>query len=193
MTETEKMLAGLPYDWRDADLMALWNKGKNLAREYNALDYSNGDEQAKILDELLAGRGENVQITAPFFVDYGKFIRIGDNSEVNMNCVFLDCNWITIGSNVMIAPGVHIYTVFHPLVATERYRYVEGEKYPLAIGNTAPVTIEDDVWIGGSSILMPGVTIGRGSVIGAGSVVTRSIPERTLAFGNPCRVVRAVE
>ena len=193
MTEIEKMLAGEPYDWRDAELMALWSKGKNLAREYNALDYADRESATRILDELLGAVGEHVQITAPFFVDYGKFITIGNNCEVNMNCVFLDCNRITIGNNVMIAPGVHIYTVFHPLAASARFQYVEGEKYPLAIGHTAPVTVEDDVWIGGGATLLPGVTVGQGSVIGAGSVVTKPLPAGVLALGNPCRVVRKLD
>lgn len=192
MTETEKMLAGLRYDWRDPELLALWKRGKNLAREYNALDYGDRAAQTRILDELLGACGENVQITAPFFVDYGKFIRIGNNSEVNMNCVFLDCNRIVIGDNVMIAPGVHIYTVFHPLRAEDRFQAVAGEKYPSGVGLTTPVTIADEVWIGGGSIVLPGVEIGRGSVVGAGSVVTKSIPPGVLAVGNPCRVVRSL-
>ena len=121
MTEKEKMLAGELYAPGDAELMDMWNNGKNLMQKYNSLDYSNKIEQMKMLDELLGAHGEQIQITAPFYIDYGKFIFIGNNCEINMNCVFLDCNKITIGDNVLIAPGVHIYTVFHPVNAHERF------------------------------------------------------------------------
>jgi maltose O-acetyltransferase len=190
MTEKDKMLAGELYDWKDPELMELWNRGKNLMRKYNALDYSDKDGQMRILDELLGSRGENAQITAPFHVDYGKFIFLGNNCEINMNCVFLDCNRITIGDNVLIAPGVHIYAVFHPTRAGERFR--QGLNGSFAEGRTAPVTIGDNVWIGGGSIIWPNVAIGDNVTIGAGSVVTKSIPGNVLAYGNPCRVVRSL-
>lgn len=195
MTEKEKMLAGELYDCGDEELMELWHKGKNLAREFNTLDYGDKPGQRRILDEMLGGHGENLQITAPFYVDYGKFIRIGNNCEINMNCVFLDCNWITIGDNVLIAPGVHIYTVFHPVRADERFRPGQQQQgdFPFAVGKTAPVTIGDNVWIGGGSILLPGISVGDNTTIGAGSVVTRSIPANCLAYGNPCRVVRKLD
>lgn len=190
MTEKEKMLAGELYDCGDPELMEIWRRGKNLAREYNALDYGDRKAQRRILGELLGGMGKNLQITAPFFVDYGKFTHIGDNCEINMNCVFLDCNLISIGNNVLIAPGVHIYTVFHPVRAEDRF-YVEGESgSSFAISKTAPVTIGNNVWIGGGSIIMPGVSIGNNVTIGAGSLVTKSVPDGVLAMGSPCRVVR---
>ena len=127
MTEKQKMLAGELYDCGDPELMKIWTCGKNLMQKFNSLDYSNKTEQLKILDELLGSRGEHIQITAPFYVDYGKFIFLGNNCEINMNCVFLDCNRITIGNNALIAPGVHIYTVFHPVSANERFnRSVNG-------------------------------------------------------------------
>ena len=193
MTELEKMLAGEHYDWRDPELSSIQNRGKKLMTAYNRLEFGEWEAGLDILRDLLGSVGENIVVNAPFFIDYGKFIHIGDNTEINMNCVFLDCNRITIGRNVMIAPGVHIYTVFHPLKASERYILPPGEKVPMALGLTAPVTIGDDVWIGGNTVVLPGVTIGRGSVIGAGSVVTKSIPENVLALGNPCRVVRLIE
>ena len=192
MTEKEKMLAGELYDCGDPELMELWNAGKNLMQRYNSLDYSNRAEQSKILDELLGGRGEHTQITAPFFVDYGKFIFLGNNCEINMNCVFLDCNRITIGDNALIAPGVHIYTVFHPVSASERFHTSTGDGFPFAISKTSPVTIGNNVWIGGGSIIMPGVTIGDNVTIGAGSVVTKSVPSNVLAYGNPCRVIKEI-
>ncbi len=192
MTEMMKMLAGELYDCGDAELMAIWNKAKNLMRQYNQLDYSDVQGQAAILAELLGEKGANTQITAPFFVDYGKFIRLGNNCEVNMNCVFLDCNWITIGDNALIAPGVHIYTVFHPVSAKDRMNPNPKGNFPFAVSKTAPVTIGDNVWIGGGSIIMPGVTIGNNVTIGAGSVVTKSLPDNVLAYGNPCRVIKSI-
>ncbi len=192
MTEKEKMLAGELYDCGDSELMELWIRGKNLMQQYNRLDYSNKTEQLRILDELLGARGSHTQITAPFFVDYGKFIFLGDNCEINMNCVFLDCNRIIIGDNVLIAPGVHIYTVFHPVSAGERLNKSVNEDFPFAVSKTSPVTIGNNVWIGGGSIILPGVTIGNNVTIGAGSVVTKSIRSNVLACGNPCRIIREI-
>ena len=155
MTEKEKMLAGELYDCGDPELMEMWNHGKNLMQKYNSLDYSNKIEQLSILDDLLGSRGEHTQITAPFYIDYGKFIFLGANCEINMNCVFLDCNRITIGDNALIAPGVHIYTVFHPVSADQRFSNNSksvNESFPFAVSQTAPVTIGNNVWIGGGSI-----------------------------------------
>lgn len=193
MTEKEKMLAGGPYDCGDPELMDLWVKGKNLMRAFNSLDYGDRASQLRLLDELLGSRGANTQITAPFFVDYGAFIHLGENCEINMNCVFLDCNHIHIGNNVLIGPGVHIYAVFHPVKAAERLRpsHAAGA-FPFAVGLTAPVHIGNEVWIGGGSRIMPGVRIGNRSTIGAGSVVTKDIPDDVLAAGSPCRVLRTL-
>jgi maltose O-acetyltransferase len=192
MTEKEKMLAGELYDCGDPELMEIWNSGKNLMQKYNNLDYSDKKEQLKILDELLGARGENTQITAPFFIDYGKFIFLGNNCEININCVFLDCNRITIGDNALIAPGVHIYTVFHPVSAKERFNKSVNKDFSYAISKTSPVTIGNNVWIGGGSIIMPGVIIGDNVTIGAGSVVTKSIQSNVLAYGNPCKIIKEI-
>lgn len=192
MTEKEKMLAGLPYDGGDPELMDIWHTGKNLARAYNNCDYADKAEQKRLLGELLGSMGRNIQITAPFYVDFGKFIHIGENTEINMNCVFLDCNTIRIGANVLIAPGVHIYTVFHPVRAADRFPGRSAAEFNFAVGLTKPVTIGDNVWIGGSSVILPGVEIGDNTTVGAGSVVTRSLPPNVLAHGNPCRVIRSL-
>jgi maltose O-acetyltransferase len=192
MTEKEKMLAGELYDCGDPELMEIWNSGKNLMQKYNSLDYSNKTEQLKILDELLGSRGECTQITAPFYVDYGKFIFLGNNCEINMNCVFLDCNKITIGDNALIAPGVHIYTVFHPVSAKERFNKSANENFAFAISKTYPVTIGNNVWVGGGAIILPGITIGNNVTIGAGSVVTKSLPSNVLAYGNPCKIIKEI-
>ncbi|WP_294146291.1 sugar O-acetyltransferase [uncultured Clostridium sp.] len=191
MTEREKMLAGKLYDCGDSELLSRWHKAKNLVRDYNRTDSENMAEKDRILAELLGGRGANLWITAPFFADYGDNIYFGNNCEVNMNCVFLDDNRITIGDNALIAPNVQIYTAFHPTNAKDRFgEPKEDGSFAFCKTQTAPVTIGNNVWIGGGAIIMPGVTIGDNVVIGAGSVVTRDVPSNKIACGNPCRVIR---
>ena len=191
MTEREKMLAGQLYDCGDEELLTQWHRAKNLMRDYNLTDSADLKEKERILNELLGGRGRNLWITAPFYVDYGNNIYFGNNCEVNMNCTFLDDNIIRIGDNALIAPNVQIYTAFHPTNAIERFgEPKEDGSFAFCKTRTAPVTIGNNVWIGGGAILMPGVNIGDNVVIGAGSVVTRDIPSNTVACGNPCRVMR---
>lgn len=191
MTEREKMLAGLLYDCGDKELLSQWHRAKDLVRDYNQTDSANAAEKERILNELLGGRGKNLWITPPFYVDYGNNIYLGDNCEINMNCTFLDDNRIIIGNNALIAPNVQIYTAFHPASASERFgNPKEDGTFEFCRTQTASVTIGDNVWIGGGVIIMPGVTIGNNVVIGAGSVVTKNIPDNTIAFGSPCRVVR---
>lgn len=191
MTEREKMLAGELYDCGDAELLSQWHKAKDLIREYNRLDSNNLLEKEKVLEDLLGGKGKNLWITPPFFVDYGNNIYFGNNCEVNMNCTFLDDNIIRIGDNALIAPNVQIYTAFHPTNAFERFGTPkEDGSFEFCKTQTAPVTIGNNVWIGGGVIIMPGVTIGDNVVIGAGSVVTKDIPSDTIAYGNPCKVRR---
>jgi len=191
MTEREKMLAGELYDCGDSQLLSQWHRAKNLVRDYNQTNSKNLEEKDSILTELLGGRGANVWITAPFFVDCGNNIYLGNNCEVNMNCTFLDDNKIIIGNNALIAPNVQIYTAFHPTNAQERFGEVkEDGSFEFCKTQTAPVVIGNNVWIGGGVIIMPGVTIGDNVVIGAGSVVTKDIPSNKIAYGNPCRVVR---
>lgn len=185
-TEKEKMLDGAIYNCEDPELVARWHKAKALQSEYNATLTTDTQKRERLLDELLGSRGQKVWIAGPFFVDYGENIHIGNNVEINMNCVFLDCNRITIGDNCGIAPGVHIYTVFHPTNPAERLSAHGG----LWNCQTAPVTLGNNVWIGGGSILLPGVTIGDNTTIGAGSVVTKSVPANCIAVGNPCRIIK---
>lgn len=191
MTEREKMLAGELYDCGDPELLRQWHKAKNLIRDYNAADSDDIKTKDRILSALLGGRGKNLWITAPFYVDYGNNIYFGNNCEVNMNCTFLDDNRIVIGDNALIAPNVQIYTAFHPTNATDRFGPVkEDGSFSFCKTRTAPVIIGNNVWIGGGAIILPGVTIGDNVVIGAGSVVTRDIPSNTVAVGSPCRVIR---
>lgn len=189
MTEKEKMLSGEIYDCADSELIKRWHKAKKLQEKYRKTNTNDLKKRDKILNKLLGSKGKHVWIAAPFFTDYGENIYIGDNVEINMNCVLLDCNRIEIGTNSGIGPGVHIYTVSHPIKASERIsktsNFWKAQSKPVIIGN--------NVWIGGGSIILPGVTIGDNTTIGAGSVVTKDIPANTLAVGNPCKVIRNLE
>lgn len=191
MTEREKMLAGELYDCGDPELLSRWHEAKDLILLYNATKSQDMEEKNRILERLLGGRGKNLWITPPFYVDYGNNIYFGNNCEVNMNCTFLDDNKIIIGDNALIAPNVQIYTAYHPTSAAERFGAPKPDgTFEFCKTQTAPVIMGNQVWIGGGAILLPGVTIGDNVVIGAGSVVTGDIPDNVIAYGNPCRVVR---
>lgn len=185
MTEKEKMLAGELYNCTDNELLTRWHKAKKLQTELMLIDTTD-PRREDILDELIGSRGENTWINSPIFVDYGENIHLGRNVEINMNCTFLDCNTITIGDYSGIGPNVQIYAVGHPINAAERL----SEDGTLWRCYSAPVTIGRNVWIGGGAIILPGVTIGDNTTIGARSVVTKSVPANCLAVGNPCRVIR---
>ena len=193
MTEKEKMLAGELYDCGDAELLALWHRAKDLARDYNLTNSSDTKRKSELLNELLGKVGNQLWITPPFHVDYGCNIYFGNNCEVNMNCTFLDDNKIIIGDNVLIAPNVQIYTAYHPTHYLDRFTISENETFNFCKTQTAPVIIGKNVWIGGGTIILQGVTIGDNTVIGAGSVVTKDIPADTIAYGNPCKVHKANE
>ncbi|MDL2256102.1 sugar O-acetyltransferase [Parabacteroides sp. OttesenSCG-928-K15] len=192
-TEKEKMLAGEYYEASDEALLTRWHFAKKLMKEYNQADSTDDRKLSNLLEMLLGSKGENVWITAPFFVDYGENIHIGNNCEINMNCVFLDCNKITIGDNCGIGPNVQIYAVTHPVDPRERLAENKGGMFAYWKTISAPVTLGNNVWIGGGSIILPGVTIGDNTTIGAGSVVTKSIPANCLAAGNPCKVIRQLQ
>ncbi|MDD6210223.1 MAG: sugar O-acetyltransferase [Bacteroidales bacterium] len=190
-TEKEKMMNGEIYDGGDKELIDRWHLAKRLVMQYNSTDSTDRVRLDKILSQLLGSKGRNLWIAAPFFCDYGENIHIGENTEINCNCVFLDCNTIRIGSNVLIAPFVQIYTAFHPVKASDRIvPPTSTDDFSFCKTQALPVTIGDNVWIGGGSIILPGVTIGDNVTVGAGSVVTKSIPSDVLAFGNPCRIIR---
>jgi len=152
-----------------------------LVDDYNKFKPSQVEERAEFLKGILGKVGKNINILPPFKCDYGYHIEVGDNFFANYNFIVLDGNYVRIGDNVWIAPNVGIYAAGHPLDTEER---IAGLEYAF------PVTIGDNVWIGGSTTIIGGVTIGKNSVIGAGSVVIRDIPEGVLAAGNPCRVIR---
>ena len=181
MTEKEKMLNGNLYLSKDRGLTEDRQNAKELFFEYNSTGPKSLSKKQDILSRLLGSMGENPWIEAPFYCDYGYNIHVGDDFYANHDCIILDCAKVNIGNNVMLAPRVSIFTAGHPLEAQVRDAGLEYA-YPVTIGNS--------VWIGGNAVILPGVTIGDHSVIGAGSVVTRDIPENVLAVGNPCRVIK---
>lgn len=181
-TEKEKMIAGQLYDPRDMQLTAERLHARVLLKRLNSAGNDDRYEYTGILKDLF-GTEIDVHIEPPFFCDYGTNISLGKKVFMNFNCVILDVAPVTIGDFVLFGPAVQIYTALHPVNAAERRLGLES-------GN--PIVIGDDVWIGGGAIVCPGVSIGARSVIGAGSVVTRDIPEDVFAAGNPCRVIRAL-
>ena len=193
-TELEKCMAGEWYDCHDKVFLEFKNKAHHLLMKYNSLPYDRKEEKYEVLKEMLGSIGTKVSIGHSFICDYGCNIHIGNNVTVNTGCTFVDCNKITIGNNVLIAPNVQIYTATHPVDLNERLAPVETNDGVDYIRRTfaLAVPIEDGCWIGGGVIILPGITIGKGSVIGAGSVVTKNIPPDSLAAGNPCKVIRKI-
>ena len=191
MTELEKMLASLPYDSRDPQLLALYLQARNWMQVINVSAFNQIEDRISAFEALLGAIGDDVWIEAPFYCDYGQFISVGSGTFIHMNCTFIDNNYITIGNNCLIGPSVQIYTSNHPLKASDRLAPNEngGMSY---VSSSQAVTIEDQVWIGGGAIILPGVSIGAGSTIGAGSVVNKSIPEGVVAVGNPCKIVKTL-
>lgn len=183
MTEKEKQQAGMLYNGNDRELVAERVNAKKLCAEYNAATYNDYQKKERLLDRLLALRGENTWIEANFFCDYGYNIIIGDNFYANHNCVILDCAEVSFGDNVFIGPNCGFYTAGHPINAEQRNRGLEYAK---------PIKVGSDVWFGGNVCVMPGVTIGDNVVIGGGSVVTKDIPSGTVAVGNPCKAIRKI-
>lgn len=188
-TELEKCLAGEVFNGGDKELAMMTLNAKRLLKELNNTDYTDIEQKKSILQKLFGKIGENVHVDIDFHCEYGKHIHIGNKVVINMNCTFVDNNIIEIGNNVLIASNVQIYTATHSTNVHERM--VEEEtKREICKTYALPITVCDGAWIGGGAILLPGVTIGENSVIGAGSVVTRSIPANCVAVGNPCRVIR---
>jgi maltose O-acetyltransferase len=182
MTERGKMLAGQLYDPLDKELVATRMRARDLCQDLNATREAEHDRRRRILLELFGRGGDTVWMQPPFFCDYGTNIECGERVFFNFNCVVLDVCRVRIGDFTMFGPAVQIYTPMHPMSAELRRAQEFGK----------PVEIGSDVWIGGGAIILPGVSIGSQAVIGAGSIVTRDIPERVFAAGNPCRVIREI-
>ncbi len=185
MSEKEKMLAGEWYNANyDRALSEERMRAQDLCHELNQTNPGDKKTRQKIIVELLGYIPENVNISSPFTVDYGWNIKVGKNVFINMNNYFMDGAEITFGDNVFVGPSCGFYTADHPLDAEDRRKGLE---------KASPIKVGDDVWIGAGVSVMPGVTIGDRSVIGAGSVVTKDIPPDSLAMGVPCHVVREIE
>lgn len=183
-SEKAKAKAGKIYDANyDAELVAERAACKEKCHELNSLPPSKVEEREKIIRELLGKTGKSFLIEQPFYCDYGYNIEIGENFYSNVNCVILDGAKVTFGDNVFVAPNCGFYTAGHPLDAAQR---TQGLEY------AHPITIGNNVWIGAQVCVLPGVTIGDNTVIGGGSVVTKSIPPNVVAVGNPCRVIRQI-
>lgn len=179
-SERDKMLAGQLYDPNDPELAAARERARDLCQALNASREAEQDARRRLLVELFGAGGNTVWMQPPFFCDYGSNIALGERVFFNFNCVVLDVCRVTVGSFTLFGPAVQIYTAMHPLDAALRRRQEYGR----------PVEIGSDVWVGGGAVILPGVRIGSRAVIGAGSVVTRDVPDAVFAAGNPCRVIR---
>lgn len=184
LSEKDKMMSGQPYTASDSELTSEREHARNLLQSLNKSYNLDQSRLKKIYKKLFAKVGDSVLIQPPFFCDYGYNITLGDNVYMNFNCTILDVCKISIGNRTMFGPNVQIYAATHPMDANIRRTGLESG---------APVSIGEDVWVGGGAVICPGISIGDRTVIGAGSVVTRDLPADVFAAGNPCRVIRKLE
>lgn len=184
ITEKEKMLDGQLYDANyDPALIAERKACKTILHQINSLSPENDSQRYDLLKKIIGKSKGSFIIESPFHCDYGYNIELGKNFYMNVNCVILDEAKVTFGDNVFIAPGCGFYTAGHPFDVAQRNSGLEYAR---------PITIGNNVWIGGNVVVVPGVTIGDNCVIGAGSVVVKDIPANSLAAGNPCKVIRSI-
>ena len=182
MEEYKKMIAGKDYYPMTEYLISLRDRTRALITEFN--QEKEEKKREEILKSVVGKMGGGCYITPNVFFDYGCNTELGDNVYFNANCVILDCAKVSIGSNTFVGPNVQFYTPIHPLDYKTRNTFVESAK---------PISVGKNCWLGGSVIILPGVNIGDGCVIGAGAVVTKDIPENSLAVGNPAKVIRKIE
>lgn len=183
-TEKEKMLAGEIYNPADPELVRDREEARRKVLVYNQTLETEVEKRIQILKDLLGSTGENIYMEPNIRFDYGYNTYVGENFYANFDCTFLDVCEIRIGDNCMLGPNVHIYTATHPINPFERN---SGKEYG------KPVNIGDNVWIGGDSIINPGVTIGDNVVIASGSVVTKDVPDNVVVGGNPAKIIKQIE
>ncbi|WP_295895702.1 sugar O-acetyltransferase [uncultured Vibrio sp.] len=186
-TEFNKMMTGQAFNVWDDDLKRRRQKTRELTYRFNQTLPNETDIREGILQHLFSKIGNNLDVSPPLTVDYGDTVYIGDDVFINSNFTLVNSGKISIGSRVMIAPNVSFFSINHGLCFETRKTHNN-----VRIDFPAPITVEDDVWIGGHTVVLAGVTIGKGSVIGAGSVVTKDIPPNTLACGNPAKIIRQI-
>lgn len=184
MSEKEKMINGEKYNPNVPELLNDRLHAKSLCQKYNSLPANAQKEKLELLKNLFAKTGRLLTIEPNFFCDYGYNIEFGENCYINHNSVILDCAKVKFGQNVLIGPNCGFYTAIHPINAEERNQWFEYAK---------PITVGDNVWFGGNVVVLPGVTIGSNTVIGAGSVVTKAVPDNVVAVGNPCKVIKNID
>lgn len=182
-TEKEKMLDGEMYNPADAQLVKDRENARRQVRIYNETLETEGEKRTQLLKELFGSTGENVYVEPNIRVDYGYNIFVGENFSANFDCTILDVCEVRFGDNCMLAPGVQIYTATHPLHPTERN---SGKEYG------KPITFGNNVWIGGSAVINPGVTVGDNVVIASGSVVTKDVPNNVVVGGNPAKIIKKI-
>ena len=193
-TEYEKCMAGEFYDCHDPIFIEMKATATRWMQRYNSLPYEQRSERYSMLQELFGKVGTNCSVGDDFICGFGSNIYLGNNVSINYRCTLIDCNRITIGNNVLIAPGVQVNTASHPVEWEER-RNPDFQTNPQAYfckTYAKPITIGNNCWIGAGVIVLAGVTIGDNSTIGAGSVVIKDIPPHSLAVGNPCRVIKNI-
>ncbi|MGK0464878.1 sugar O-acetyltransferase [Clostridium sp.] len=183
MTEKEKMLNGKPYKAFGEELSSERQYAKEMIFDYNNLSPKEINKHNEIIKKIFGRVGKDFYLEPPFHCDYGYNISVGKKFYVNYNCIILDCAAVTIGDNVMFAPNVSLFTAGHPIHFEPRNEALEYA-FPISIGN--------NVWVGGGVIVNPGITIGNNVVIGSGSVVTKDIPSNCIAVGNPCKVIKQI-
>ncbi|SKC65295.1 sugar O-acetyltransferase [Ohtaekwangia koreensis] len=182
-TEKQKMLDGELYDALDRQLTDERTRARLLLKQLNETAEDQPEVRSEILRQLIPNAAQGLWLQPPFYCDYGYNMVIGEKVFFNFNCVVLDVTFVKIGSRTLFGPSVQIYTATHPIEYRERASGLEYAK---------PITIGEDVWVGGSAIICPGVTIGDRAVIGAGSVITKDIPADVFAAGNPCKIIRTL-